>query len=260
MNILITGGLGWLGKAITEVISQHHEVCAFDLETPDVRREEINFNGQSLMGSITDFEQVQNAVRGKDAIIHAAVASTVTRNQYADVSDVAPFDVNIRGTCNVLEAAQREGISRIIQIASAETHVDHPTNSFLDDSSPYFGLATYYDLTKALQENICRWFAHHYRLEIALLRLGDVVDVSSGTAKKGEDSWNGSIDTDAWIDRYDAANACLKLLQHRFEGVKVFHLVGAPSALEKFDVERTLKSLDLTITSDIDKRPASMRN
>ncbi|MBL10261.1 MAG: hypothetical protein CL402_07080 [Acidiferrobacteraceae bacterium] len=260
MNILITGGLGWLGKAITEVISQHHEVCAFDLENPDVEREAIKFNGQTLMGSITDFDQVQEAVKGKDAIIHAAVASTVTRNQYADVSDVAPFDVNIRGTCNVLEAARREGISRVIQIASAETHVNHPTGHFLDGSAPYFGLATYYDLTKALQENICRWFAHHYNLEIALLRLGDIVDVGSGSAKKGEDSWNGSIDTDAWIDRYDAANACLKLLQHSFEGVEVFHLVGAPSALEKFDVGRTLQSLDLTITSDIDKRPASMRN
>ena len=108
MKILVTGGLGWLGKAITEVVSQHHEVCAFDLETPDVERERIKFNGEKLFGSVTDFGQVQDAVKGKDAIIHAAVASTVTRNQYADVSDAMPFEVNIRGTCNILEAARRE--------------------------------------------------------------------------------------------------------------------------------------------------------
>ena len=259
MKILVTGGLGWLGKAITEVVSQHHEVCAFDLETPDVERERIKFNGEKLFGSVTDFGQVQDAVKGKDAIIHAAVASTVTRNQYADVTDAMPFEVNIRGTCNILEAARREGVEQIIQIASAETHVAHPAGTFLDKDGPYYGQPTYYDLTKTLQEKIGRWFAHHYDLRIAFLRLGDVVDVGLGHAKKGEESWNESIRTEAWIDRYDAANACLKLLQHTFTGVEVFHLVGSPSAPEKFDIERTLQSLGLNITTDIDKRPASKR-
>ena len=259
MNVLVTGGLGWLGKAITEVVSQDHEVCAFDLEAPDVEREMITFDGQRLFGSVTEFEQVQEAVKGKDAIIHAAVASTVTRNQYADVSDAVPFEVNIRGTCNVLEAARREGVGQIIQIASAETHVDHPAGSFLDKNAPYYGLPTYYDLTKTLQEKIAKWFAHHYELRIALLRLGDVVDVGHGRAKKGEESWNGSITTEAWIDRYDAAQACLKLLTHSFTGVEVFHLVGSSSAPDRFDIDRTLEALNLNVTTDIDKRPASKR-
>ncbi len=91
------------------------------------------------------------------------------------------------------------------------------------------------------------------------LRLGDVVDVGHGRAKKGEESWNGSITTEAWIDRYDAAQACLKLLTHSFTGVEVFHLVGSSSAPDRFDIDRTLEALNLNVTTDIDKRPASKR-
>ena len=42
-------------------------------------------------------------------------------------------------------------------------------------------------------------------------------------------------------------------------GVEVYHLVGAPSARERFDIDRTLAELQLSLTTEIDKRPASQR-
>ncbi len=179
MKVLITGGLGWLGKALSEQVSTRHQASAFDLERPDVERERSEFEGDVLYGSVTDYAAVLAAVRGQDAVIHAAVASTVTRGQYDDVSDATPFDVNLRGTCNVLEAMRRQGVARFIQIASAETHVEHPAGTILDGSATYFGLPSYYDLTKCLQEQICQWFAHHYDLDITLLRLS-ALSVSDG--------------------------------------------------------------------------------
>ena len=259
MKVLITGGLGWLGKALSEQVSTRHRVCAFDLERPDVERERSEFEGDVLYGSVTDYSEVLAAVEGQDAVIHAAVASTVTRGQYVDVTDTVPFDVNLRGTCNVLEAMRRQGVTRFIQIASAETHVEHPDGTFLDDSSTYFGRPSYYDLTKCLQEEICRWFAHHHDLDITLLRLGDIVDTAQGRAKFGEHSWNGSMATDSWIDRYDVGRACLQLLEQSGAGVEIYHLVGAPSARGRFDIDRTIASLQLDLTTEIDKRPASQR-
>ena len=259
MKVLITGGLGWLGKALSEQVSTRHRVCAFDLERPDVERERSEFEGDVLYGSVTDYAAVLAAVQGQDAVIHAAVASTVTRGQYDDVTDATPFDVNLRGTCNVLEAMRRQGVARFIQIASAETHVAHPAGTFLDGSATYFGLPSYYDLTKCLQEQICQWFAHHYDLDITLLRLGDIVDAAQGHSKKGEDSWNASMATDSWIDRYDVGKACLQLLEKPKAGVEIYHLVGAPSARERFDIDRTLAALQLSLTTEIDKRPASQR-
>ena len=259
MKVLITGGLGWLGKALSEQVSTRHRVCAFDLERPDVERERSEFEGDVLYGSVTEYSDVEAAVEGQDAVIHAAVASTVTRGPYVDVTDTAPFDVNLRGTCNVLEAMRRHGVARFIQIASAETHVEHPAGTFLDDGATYFGRPSYYDLTKYLQEQICQWFAYHYELDITLLRLGDIVDTAQGRSKFDEHSWNASMATDSWIDRYDVGTACLRLLEQSKTGVEIYHLVGAPAARERFDIDRTTAALQLLLTTEIDKRPASRR-
>lgn len=259
MKVLITGGLGWLGKALSEQVSTRHRVCAFDLERPDVERERSEFEGDVLYGSVTEYSDVEAAVEGQDAVIHAAVASTVTRGQYVDVTDTVPFDVNLRGTCNVLEAMRRHGVARFIQIASAETHVEHPAGTFLDDGATYFGRPSYYDLTKCLQEQICQWFAYHYELDITLLRLGDIVDTAQGRSKHGEHSWDASMATDSWIDRYDVGKACLQLLEQSNAGVRIYHLVGAPAARERFDIDRTTAALQLSLTTEIDKRPASRR-
>lgn len=125
MNVLITGGLGWLGKALTEIVSRHHTVRVFDLESVAAPREELDFNSEVVYGSVTDFEVVQSAVEGQEAVVHAAVASTVLRGLYKP-DDPVPMDVNVRGTYNVLEAACQAGVDQVIQIAAAETHVDHP--------------------------------------------------------------------------------------------------------------------------------------
>ena len=58
MKVLITGGLGWLGKALSEQVSTRHRVCAFDLERPDVERERSEFEGDVLYGSVTDYAAV----------------------------------------------------------------------------------------------------------------------------------------------------------------------------------------------------------
>ena len=58
MRVLITGGLGWLGKALTEVVSQHHTVRVFDLESAEAPRQELDFDGEVIFGSVTDYEAV----------------------------------------------------------------------------------------------------------------------------------------------------------------------------------------------------------
>ena len=257
MNVLITGALGWLGKALTETVGKHHVVRAFDLETPSPGREAVDFDGEVVTGDIADFASVRAAVEEQDAIIHAAVADTVP-GPYQPGQPL-PFQVNVQGTYNVLEAARQEGVGRIILIAAAETHVDHPPGTFVDRDTPYVGKGDIYDLTKRLQEEICRWFVESHGLNIVALRLGDIVDVNLGQAKRGEEQWKTSIDTDSWIDRYDAGNACLRALELDHEGWDVYHLVGAPNARLLFDVARAEDALIKKFTTDFDRRHASQR-
>lgn len=258
MRVVITGGLGWLGKALTEVVSRHHTVRVFDLESVDVPREELDFDGEVRFGSITDFESVLSAVEGQDAIIHAAVASTVLRGLY-EPGDHVPVDVNVRGTYNVLEAARQAGVGRVLQIAAAETHADHPPSVFVDRNTPYAGAGSIYDLTKRLQEETCSWFAQLHGLNVISLRLGDILDLERGMNKHGDEAWKQALAEESWIHRYDVGEACVRALEIDHMGHDIFHLVGAPSAKKRFDVARAEDVLGIELTTQFDPTPAGER-
>ena len=178
-----------------------------------------------------------------------------------EVGDPHPFDVNVWGTYNVLDAARREGIKRIILIAAAETHVEHPPGTYIDCNKRYAGVRDdIYDLTKRLQEEMARWFVEIYGLDILALRLGSVVDVKLGRNKHDESSWKNSMETNSWIDRYDVGEACLRALEMDHRGWDVFHLIGAPEAKRIFDVSRTEACPGVHFTTDFDRRPGSERD
>ncbi len=284
MNILITGALGWLGKALTETLGRAHAVTAFDLESPDAPREDLDLSSSASCdglrsvsvryGDVTEFDSVSAAMAGQDAVVHAAIASTVTRGLYR-ADDPAPFAVNVRGAYNVLEAARRNGVRRAALVASAETHVSHPPGRFIDHASFYRGAGSIYDLTKALQEEVARWFCDLHGMNVSVLRLGDILDLGAGAAKaigleedasddakvqaRGEETWQESMNTNSWIDRYDVARACLKALESDQQGFNVFHAVAAAEARGRFDVDRTERVLGIRFRRDFDLRPASQR-
>lgn len=247
MRVLITGALGWLGRSLSEVVSRTHRVRALDLAQPEWRRERFDFEGETLAGDVTDFEQMRAAVAGQDAIIHAAVADTVTRDRYQP-GDAVPFDVNLRGTFNVLEAGRLAGVRRVVLIGAAETHVAHPAGAFVEHHRPYAGDGCIYDLTKRLQESIAEWFVHHHRMGIVVLRLGDLVDLERACTKRDDADWRRSIAGDGWLHRYDVGEACLRAIEIAAPGYEVFHLVGAPAARKTFDVARTEEALGLRFT------------
>ena len=246
MKVLITGALGWLGRSLTEVVSREHAVCAFDIERPEGLREKFTFDGETVFGDVTDFEQLRSVVSGREAVIHAAIADTVIRNRY-QAGDSTPFEVNVRGTFNVLEAGRLEGVRRFVLIAAAETHVGISDGTFVDRNYPYTG-DSIYDLTKRLQESVAEWFVQLYGLEIIVLRLGDVVDLDRARTKRDAANWKASMSRDGWIHRYDVGEACLRALTIEHQGYDVFHLVGAPAAKKKFDIARAEAVLGLEFT------------
>jgi len=266
VKVLITGARGWLGKAVTEVVATEHAVRAFDLAAPDIPVESPvlpeDAEVETTPGSITDYIGMRAAMEGQEAVIHAAVRSTLAHGHYR-AGEAEPFDVNVRGTFNVFEAAREAGIGRVIFIASAETHVTRPAGESVTGDTPYYGQPDdIYDLTKHLQEEVGAWFAAIHGMDVIGLRLGDIVDVKQGRSKWGDDGWERSMHEDAWIDRYDVGRACLGALSMPSEpkgGLRRYHLIGAPGAREKFDVGRTESDLGVRFTTDFDRRPGSKR-
>jgi nucleoside-diphosphate-sugar epimerase len=107
VTVLVTGASGLLGGAVARVLVARGE----DVRT--LQRRPSGVGGASdLAGSVTDPDAVRRAVEGVDAVVHLA----------ARVSLAGPreeFDaVNIGGTTTLLDAAERAGVQRFVQVSS----------------------------------------------------------------------------------------------------------------------------------------------
>ena len=109
MRVLITGGAGHVGQPICERFAlKGWDVHVIDT-APDPQIEGVSY----AHCDIRDFAALSRQVEGCDAIVHlAAIPSTMTH------PDATLFSINVAGTYNVFEAAERAGIKRIAQASS----------------------------------------------------------------------------------------------------------------------------------------------
>jgi len=109
MRILITGGTGYLGRAIVSALAAAgHTVVVFARAATG-----SGLPGTLVDGDIRDAAAVERAAAGCDAIAHAAALVSIWRRRPQDFDDV-----NVGGLRNVVAAAKRHGIGRILYTSS----------------------------------------------------------------------------------------------------------------------------------------------
>src|ERR1043165_1554919 len=109
--LVITGGAGFLGTNIAQALAERgDDVLIFDNLSRLHVRENVTWlqrhYGDRLsmrVGDVRDATAVDDAVRGARAIVHLAAQVAVTTSVEDPVAD---FEVNARGTLNVLDAAR----------------------------------------------------------------------------------------------------------------------------------------------------------
>jgi len=108
-RVLITGGAGRVGRATTARFVEHGWTVRVIGVEPDVHLEGAEY----VLCDINDYDKLREQVRGCQAIVHLAAipAPSVT-----DATDM--FRINVAGTFNVFEAADAEGVGRIVQASS----------------------------------------------------------------------------------------------------------------------------------------------
>jgi len=123
--VLITGGSGFIGSNVAEsFLAEGQEVVVFDnLSRPGVEQN-LNWlkarHGNRIhpaIGDLRDAAAVREAARGVSAVIHLAGQTAVTTSLSDPVED---FEVNARGTLNVLEAVRAKG--RPVPVLFASTN------------------------------------------------------------------------------------------------------------------------------------------
>ena len=125
---LVTGGCGFVGAAIARALkARGDEVIVLDV-APDCPVEGVDYRRVD----ITDKAAVTEACRGVDTVIHNASIVHTKQNK----QDVV-WAVNLGGTENMLEAAQKNGVPRLIYISSGSVVYEGKDIENGDESLPY---------------------------------------------------------------------------------------------------------------------------
>ncbi len=120
-RILLTGGAGFIGTALTRLVVDHNQVVVYDNgHRNSLKDSELlgHPNLHVIHGDVLDAEGVRKAMQGCHLVVHlAAIAGVDTVLKMP----VTTMKVSIIGTYNVLEAAMQEsGIERLIDFSTSE--------------------------------------------------------------------------------------------------------------------------------------------
>jgi UDP-glucose 4-epimerase len=119
-TLLITGGTGSFGNAVLEnfINSDLKEIRIFsrdEKKQDDMRKKYNNPKIKFYIGNVRDYKSVDNVVNGVDYIFHAAALKQVPSCEFFPIEAVK---TNIFGTENVLEAAIKNKVKRVIVLST----------------------------------------------------------------------------------------------------------------------------------------------
>lgn len=118
--LLITGGTGSFGNAMLKgfLNSDLKEIRIFsrdEKKQEDMRIEYKNDKLNFVIGDVRDFDSINNAMRGIDFVFHAAALKQVPSCEFYPMQAV---QTNILGAENVLEAAARNDVQRVVVLST----------------------------------------------------------------------------------------------------------------------------------------------
>jgi nucleoside-diphosphate-sugar epimerase len=152
MRTLVTGATGFTGaNLVRRLLSLGHEVTMLDLKESDLSRELEALSAKMMVGTVTDPKLVELASRGQEVVFHLAAAF-----RQINASPSLYLQVNAEGTRNVLAAAERNGVRKIVHCSTAGVHGGEQAMPY-DEDSP-IGPDDIYQQTKWVGEQICQEF------------------------------------------------------------------------------------------------------
>ena len=149
-RVLVTGGSGFVGtNLVTELLDRGHAVRSFDrAPSPLTAHDRL----ETVVGDITDEDDVARAVEGVDTVIHTAAIIDLMGGGSAPARERS-FAVNVGGTKNLVHAAQAAGVKRFVYTASNSVVMGGQAITNGDENLPYTTrFADLYTETKVVAE------------------------------------------------------------------------------------------------------------
>ncbi|TFF84921.1 SDR family NAD(P)-dependent oxidoreductase, partial [Candidatus Heimdallarchaeota archaeon] len=173
MKILVTGGCGFIGSnVVNQLVTEGHQVQVLDDLTSgkkkNIQSSLDNKNCQLKIGSITDLSLLTKIMKGYDLVIHEAANPDVRASLKSVYED---FNINVKGTINVLQAMIKNDVPKIIFASSGGT-VYGETDVLPTPENQPLAPISHYGATKACCEQYLSSYSSLHDLEAISLRLG----------------------------------------------------------------------------------------
>lgn len=175
-SILVIGGAGLIGSHVVEEVLKEdiREVIIYDnfcrgsLENLEEALKDKRCRIFEIGGDIMQTDILNAAMKGMDAVVHLAALWLLQCYEYPR----AAFDVNIRGTFNVLEACVAHNIKRLVYSSSASVYGDAVEEPMTENHC--YNNWTFYGATKIAGEHMLKAYHHRYGLQGVGLRYMNV--------------------------------------------------------------------------------------
>ena len=175
-KFLVIGGAGLIGSHTVEYLLKHDikEVLIYDNFTrgrEENLREALTDNRCKIFdigGDILQTDILDEAMKGIDGVFHFAALWLLQCHQFPD----SAFNVNVRGTFNVMEACRKNNIKRLVYSSSASVYGDAITEPMNEEH--VFNNKNFYGATKICGEAMLRAYHHRYGLDYVGLRYMNV--------------------------------------------------------------------------------------
>jgi UDP-glucose 4-epimerase len=167
VRVLVTGAGGNLGRVVVPaLVGGGHRPRLADARALQTEHGFVQADVRSL-------EEVRHAVRGVDAVVHAAALHGIHLNRWTSQDF---WQTNVTGTFNVLEAARELGVQRFVLCSTMAVYgqsAEPPAAAWgvVTDDSPTLPTDVY-GMSKCLCEHMGRYYARRWGISTVALRLG----------------------------------------------------------------------------------------
>jgi nucleoside-diphosphate-sugar epimerase len=169
---LVTGGAGFIGSALVRaLLARGDRVRVIDNFFSGKREnlEEVADDVEIIEGDIREGGALGRALAGVEIVFHQAAIASVPRSLE---DPIASHEVNATATLDLLAAAKRAGVRRLIYAASSSAYGDTPISPKVETMRP--APLSPYAVSKLAGEHYCQVFAGAYGLETVCLRYFNV--------------------------------------------------------------------------------------
>jgi len=213
MRVLVTGAAGRVARDLLPQLARRCDVRATDIQPVPTQPDFIR-------ADLAEPAQLPGLMRGVDAVLHLGALLSAEHTMADHV------DVNVKGTCNLLECAAKAGVRRFVYVGTvwATGHGREEGRVPVDERVPARPIESY-GLTKLMAEAACEYYARMHEMDVLCLRFAGYAR-AGGFTDEGEIVFD-EVDLPGLIERLIGAEGSQKFMDPHNLGEALWAAVQA---------------------------------